>query len=53
MMLPDRLKQFGLELSPEKSRLMEFGRKVYLEGKEEGSGRLYVAQVAREAESAE
>ena len=36
-MLPDRLKQFGLELSPEKSRLMEFGRKAYLEGKKEGS----------------
>jgi len=35
--LPDRLKQFGLELSPEKSRLMEFGRKAYLEGKENGN----------------
>ena len=36
-MLPDRLKQFGLELSPEKSRLMEFGRKAYQDGKKEGS----------------
>jgi hypothetical protein len=36
-MLPDRLKQFGLELSPEKSRLMEFGRRAYLEGKKEGN----------------
>jgi RNA-directed DNA polymerase len=35
--LPDRLKQFGLELSPEKSRLMEFGRKAYLEGRENGN----------------
>jgi group II intron reverse transcriptase/maturase len=35
--LPDRLKQFGLELSPEKSRLIEFGRRAYLEGKENGS----------------
>jgi group II intron reverse transcriptase/maturase len=37
-MLPDRLKQFGLELSPEKSRLIEFGRRAYLEGKEKGNG---------------
>lgn len=36
-MLPDRLKQFGLELSPEKSRLMEFGRKAYREGKGGGN----------------
>ena len=36
-MLPDRLKQFGLELSPEKSRMIEFGRKVYLKGKKEGN----------------
>jgi len=36
-MLPDRLKQFGLELSLEKSRLMEFGRRAYLDGKKEGS----------------
>jgi RNA-directed DNA polymerase len=35
--LPDRLKQFGLELSPEKSRLIEFGRGAYLEGKEKGN----------------
>jgi group II intron reverse transcriptase/maturase len=37
--LPERLKQFGLELSPEKSRLIEFGKRAYLEGKEKG-GRL-------------
>jgi hypothetical protein len=36
-MLPDRLKQFGLELSPEKSRLIEFGRRAYLEEKKEGN----------------
>jgi len=36
-MLPDRLKQFGLELSPEKSRLIEFGRRAYWEGKEKGN----------------
>jgi group II intron reverse transcriptase/maturase len=36
-MLPDRLKQFGLGLSLEKSRMMEFGRRAYLEGKKEGS----------------
>ena len=35
--LPDRLKQFGLELSAEKSRLIEFGRRAYLEGKGNGS----------------
>jgi hypothetical protein len=35
-LLPDRLKQFGLELSPEKSRLIEFGRKAYLKSKEKG-----------------
>jgi RNA-directed DNA polymerase len=34
--LPDRLKQFGLEISLEKSRLIEFGRKAYLEGQEKG-----------------
>jgi group II intron reverse transcriptase/maturase len=34
--LPDRLKQFGLELSPEKSRLIEFGKRAYLESKEKG-----------------
>jgi group II intron reverse transcriptase/maturase len=36
-MLTDRLKKFGLELSPEKSRLMEFGRRAYLEGKKAGN----------------
>jgi len=36
--LPDRLKQFGLELSPEKSRLIEFGKRAYLERKEKGGG---------------
>jgi RNA-directed DNA polymerase len=36
-MLPDRLKQFGLELSPEKSRLIEFGGSAYMEGKETGN----------------
>jgi group II intron reverse transcriptase/maturase len=36
-MLPDRLRQFGLELSSEKSRLIEFGRKAYLEGKGKGN----------------
>jgi RNA-directed DNA polymerase len=36
-MLPDRLKQFSLELSPEKSRLIGFGRKAYLEEKKEGN----------------
>jgi len=34
--LPVRLKQFGLELSPEKSRLIEFGRKAYLESQGKG-----------------
>ena len=34
--LPDRLKQFGLELSPEKSRLIEFGKRAYLESKGKG-----------------
>jgi group II intron reverse transcriptase/maturase len=34
--LPDRLKQFGLELSPEKSRLIEFGKRAYLERKGKG-----------------
>jgi group II intron reverse transcriptase/maturase len=34
--LPDRLKQFGLELSPEKSRLIEFGKRAYLGSKEKG-----------------
>jgi hypothetical protein len=37
--LPERLKQFGLELSPEKSRLIEFGKRAYQERKEKG-GRL-------------
>jgi len=36
-MLPDRLQQFGLELSPEKSRVIEFGVKAYLEGKKKGN----------------
>jgi group II intron reverse transcriptase/maturase len=36
-MLPDRLRQFGLELSPEKSRLIEFGKRAYLEGKGKGN----------------
>ena len=36
-MLTDRLKKFGLELSPEKSRLMEFGRRAYLEEKKDGN----------------
>jgi group II intron reverse transcriptase/maturase len=34
--LPERLKQFGLELSPEKSRLIEFGKRAYLERKGKG-----------------
>lgn len=34
--LPDRLKQFGLELSSEKSRLIEFGKRGYLESKGKG-----------------
>jgi hypothetical protein len=34
--LPGRLRPFGLELSPEKSRLIEFGRKVYLESQGKG-----------------
>ena len=42
--LPERLKQFGLELSPEKSRLIEFGKRVYLESKEKGE-RLALKQV--------
>ncbi len=33
-MLPARLKQFGLELSQEKSRLIEFGKRVYKRNKE-------------------
>jgi RNA-directed DNA polymerase len=37
--LPERLKQFGLELSPEKSRLIEFGRKACWERQGKG-GRL-------------
>jgi len=36
-MLPDRLRQFGLELSSEKSRLIEFGKRAYLEGKGKGN----------------
>lgn len=36
-MLADRLKQFGLEISREKSRLIEFGRRTYW--KDKGSGR--------------
>jgi hypothetical protein len=36
-MLPDRLRQFGLEISPEKSRVVEFGRRAYLEGKGKGN----------------
>jgi len=36
--LPDRLKQFGLELSAGKSRLIEFGKRAYLERKEKGGG---------------
>ena len=32
--MPVRLKQFGLELSQEKSRLIEFGRRVYKRNKE-------------------
>ena len=35
-MLPDRLKQFDLELSPEKSRMMEVGGMAYLDGKKGG-----------------
>jgi RNA-directed DNA polymerase len=35
-MLPSRLKKFGLELSQEKSRLIEFGRRVYQRNKEGG-----------------
>jgi group II intron reverse transcriptase/maturase len=35
-MLPERLKEFGLELSQEKSRLIEFGKKIYRRNKEEG-----------------
>jgi len=35
--VPDRLKQFGLELSLEKSRLIEFGRRAYWAGQEEGN----------------
>ena len=35
--LPIRLKQFGLELSEEKSRLIEFGRRVYQKNKASGS----------------
>jgi RNA-directed DNA polymerase len=34
--LPERLEQFGLELSPEKSRLIEFGKRAYLERKGKG-----------------
>jgi group II intron reverse transcriptase/maturase len=34
--LPGRLRPFGLELSPEKSRLIEFGRKAYLESQGKG-----------------
>src|SRR4030065_1625851 len=36
--LPGRLKQFGLELSAGKSRLIEFGKRAYLERKEKGGG---------------
>lgn len=36
-MLPARLKQFGLELSQEKSRLIEFGRRAYNGNKVEGT----------------
>jgi group II intron reverse transcriptase/maturase len=35
--LPGRLKQFGLELSSEKSRLIEFGHKAYLESQGNGA----------------
>ncbi|MBI5186590.1 MAG: group II intron reverse transcriptase/maturase [Nitrospinae bacterium] len=35
-MLEGRLKQFGLELSQEKSRLIEFGKKAYLECERKG-----------------
>ena len=35
-MLPGRLEQFGLELSLEKSRLIEFGREAYRESQGEG-----------------
>jgi len=35
--LPARLRQFGLELSQGKSRLMEFGRTAYQRNKERGS----------------
>jgi RNA-directed DNA polymerase len=35
-MLPVRLKNFGLELSREKSRLIQFGRKAYQRNKERG-----------------
>ena len=36
-MLPARLSQFGLVLSQEKSRLIEFGRRAYQRNKEKGS----------------
>ena len=36
-MLPARLREFGLELSQGKSRLMEFGRRAYQRNKERGS----------------
>ena len=35
-MLQSRLEQFGLELSEEKSRLIEFGERAYLRGKSSG-----------------
>lgn len=35
-MLGDRLKQFGLEISSEKSRLIEFGRKTYWKNRSNG-----------------
>lgn len=35
-MLQSRLEQFGLELSQEKSRLIEFGERAYLRGKSSG-----------------
>ena len=35
-MFPARLKQFALELSQEKSQLIEFGRRAYQRNKEKG-----------------
>ena len=36
-MLPARLRQFGLELSQDKSRLIEFGKRAYQRNKEKGA----------------